>query len=111
MSKESDAHYDPKLGYTREEWSQAWDEVSDNPEWTEEDFKLARPFREVFPELAASIVRNRGRPAADNPKKQVTLRLDADVIDKYRASGRGWQSRINEDLRKAAGLQIVSVQD
>jgi uncharacterized protein (DUF4415 family) len=49
-----------------------WEDVSDNPELTEEDFKLARPFREVFPELAAEIERSRGRPVSDNPKKQVT---------------------------------------
>lgn len=104
MSKASDDNYDPKSGYTREEWAKAWDDVSDNPEWTEEDFRLARPFREVFPELAASIARNRGRPVAENPKKQVTLRLDADLIERYKASGKGWQSRINEDLRKVSGL-------
>jgi uncharacterized protein (DUF4415 family) len=76
----------------------------DNPEWTEEDFRNARPFAEVFPDLAESIRRSRGRPPAENPKKQVTLRLDADVVERFRASGRGWQSRINEALRKAAGL-------
>ena len=92
--------FQPGRGYTKADW----DEVSDNPEWTEEDFKLARPFAEVCPELAASIARSRGRPAADNPKKQVTLRLDADVVERYRSSGTGWQSRINEDLRKAVGL-------
>lgn len=88
-------------GYSKADW----DEVSDNPELTAEDFKLARPFAEVFPDLAASIARNRGRPVAENPKKQVTLRLDADVVERYRSSGRGWHSRINEDLRKATGLQ------
>jgi len=87
-------------GYTKADW----DEVGDNPELTAEDFKQARPFAEVFPELAASIARSRGRPLVDNPKKQVTLRLDADVIERYRSSGKGWQSRINEDLRKASGL-------
>jgi uncharacterized protein (DUF4415 family) len=34
----------------------------------------------------------------------VTLRLDADVIAKFRETGPGWQSRMNEALRKAAGL-------
>ncbi|MDB5555294.1 MAG: hypothetical protein JWL86_5278 [Rhizobium sp.] len=87
-------------GYTREDW----DIVSDNPELTEEDFKLARPFAEVFPELAASIARSRGRPSLESPKKQVTLRLDADLIARYKASGKGWQSRINDDLRKVSGL-------
>jgi uncharacterized protein (DUF4415 family) len=87
-------------GYTRDDW----DIVSDNPELTEEDFKNARPFAEVFPDLAASIERSRGRPAVDNPKKQVTLRLDADIVERYKSTGRGWQSRINADLRKSVGL-------
>jgi uncharacterized protein (DUF4415 family) len=95
-------HEDPDFihGFPRE----VWEEVSDNPELTAEDFKLAKPFREVFPELAAEIERSRGRPVSDNPKKQVTLRLDADVLARYKAGGKGWQSRVNADLRKALGL-------
>ena len=46
----------------------------------------------------------RGRPRLDNPKKQITLRLDADLIAHYRKTGRGWQTRINEALREASGL-------
>ena len=42
----------------------------------------------------------RGRPAIDTPKKLVSLRLDQDVIDRFRAGGPGWQSRINAALRK-----------
>jgi uncharacterized protein (DUF4415 family) len=83
-------------GYSKEDW----DEVSDNPEWTEEDFKRARPFAEVFPELAESIRRSRGRPALDAPKKQITLRLDQDVIEKFRRTGPGWQGRINDALKR-----------
>jgi uncharacterized protein (DUF4415 family) len=45
-----------------------------------------------------------GRPRSENPKKQVTLRLDPDVIEKFRATGKGWQSRINAELRKALGI-------
>jgi uncharacterized protein (DUF4415 family) len=41
---------------------------------------------------------------SDNPKKYVTLRLDSDVVEHYRASGPGWQTRINDDLRQAAHL-------
>ena len=50
------AHFTPGRGYTQQDW----DEVSDSPEWTEEDFKNARPFAEVFPDLAESIRRGRG---------------------------------------------------
>lgn len=45
-----------------------------------------------------------GRPPLANPKQQVTLRLDPDVLEKFRATGRGWQSRINAELRKALGI-------
>ncbi len=76
----------------------------DNPEWTEEDFKNARPFAEVFPDLAESIRRARGRPAVAAPKRQISLRLDPDVIDAFKATGKGWQGRINEALRKAAKI-------
>jgi uncharacterized protein (DUF4415 family) len=41
-----------------------------------------------------------GRPPMDTPKKLVFLRLDQDVIDRFRAGGPGWQSRINAALRK-----------
>lgn len=45
-----------------------------------------------------------GRPKAENPKKQITLRLDSEIVDRARATGPGWQSRINAALRKAFGL-------
>ena len=76
----------------------------DNPELTVEEFRNARSFAEVFPELAASIKRVRGRPAMERPRKVVSLRMDQDVLDSFRATGKGWQSRVNEALRKASGL-------
>lgn len=45
-----------------------------------------------------------GRPPAGPGKRQVTLRVDVDVLDKFRAGGPGWQSRVNDALRAAAGL-------
>jgi len=44
----------------------------------------------------------RGRPPLAHPKEAVKLRLDHDVLAAYRKTGRGWQTRINADLRKAA---------
>ena len=76
----------------------------DNPKWTEEDFRKAKPFAEVFPELAEKIEemrRARGRPKLETPKKLVSLRLDQDVVEKFRATGKGWQSRINDVLKRA----------
>ncbi len=87
-----------------------WDD-DDIPEWTEEMFdaaeirigdKIIRPATGV---LTKEGVRPIGRPPlGEAPKKQVTLRLDADVIERFRATGKGWQSRINETLRKASGF-------
>ncbi|HEY2659038.1 MAG TPA: BrnA antitoxin family protein [Caulobacteraceae bacterium] len=44
----------------------------------------------------------RGRPKSSDPKLQVTLRLDREVVEKFKAGGAGWQSRINQALRDAA---------
>ncbi|GGL66478.1 BrnA antitoxin family protein [Wenxinia marina] len=46
----------------------------------------------------------RGRPRAPNPKVQTTLRLDPDVVERFKADGPGWQTRMNDALRKAVGL-------
>jgi uncharacterized protein (DUF4415 family) len=78
-------------------------EVSDNPEWTAEDFAKAKPFAEVFPELAASIRKGRG-PNKAPTKKLVSLRLSPEVLDHFKSKGPGWQSRIDAVLRKAAGV-------
>lgn len=88
--------YVPNPYYTQEDW----DEVSDNPEWTKEDFAQARPFAEVFPELAEKMRRGRG-PQKTPTKALVSIRLDQDILDRFKAGGPGWQSRINEALRKA----------
>ena len=70
-------------------------------ELTAEDIRQFKPL-DHFPELAA-IIRKRGQrgPQKAPTKQQVTLRLDKDVVDRFRATGSGWQSRINDALRKA----------
>ena len=82
-------------------------DYDDNPEWTEADFAAARPASEVLPpEVLALLVRKPGRPTGwikPDAKKQVTLRLDPDVIEGWRKSGPGWQSRMNTALREALG--------
>ncbi len=60
-----------------------------------------------MPEWRARFVKapvRRGRSKADVTKISTILRLDPDVLAAFRASGPGWQSRINAALRKAAGL-------
>ena len=46
----------------------------------------------------------RGRPKASVTKVSTTIRLDRDVVDAFKASGAGWQSRMNAALRRASGL-------
>lgn len=78
----------------------------DNPEWTEADFARARPGQEVLsPEVLKAFTRFRGRPkgSATSTKSLVSLRLDNDVLAKFKAGGPGWQTRINEALRKVNG--------
>ena len=74
-------------------------DVSDNPEWTRKDFAKARPFAEVLPDLAKSIRKGRG-PNKAPTKTLVSLRLSGQVLEAYKAKGPGWQSRIDEDLRR-----------
>jgi uncharacterized protein (DUF4415 family) len=69
-----------KPGYTKRDLRA----VSDNPELTKADFAKARPFSEVFPDL----------------KKLVSLRLSPEVVEHFKSTGKGWQSRIDETLRK-----------
>ena len=70
-------------------------------ELTPEDIRQFKSI-EHFPDLAR-LVRHRGErgPQKAPTKKQVTLRLDKDVVERFRATGPGWQVRINDALRKA----------
>jgi len=70
----------------------------DSPELGEEFFKRAKPATDVIPEIVAAAKRARGRPFSDNPKVSTTLRLDAAVIEHFKAAGTGWQTRINAAL-------------
>ncbi|MFE0752733.1 BrnA antitoxin family protein [Inquilinus sp. NPDC058860] len=81
---------------------EAWDAV-DSPPLTDEFMKRMRPAAEVHPELIELQRRYRGQQKAPT-KQMVTLRLDPDVVEAFRAKGAGWQRRMNDALRKAAGL-------
>lgn len=77
----------------------------DAPEATDAELAQARPFAEAFPALADKMRKNAGgRPKSDSPKVAVSLRLDPDVIDHFKAGGPGWQTRINAALREAVDL-------
>lgn len=74
----------------------------DNPEWTREDFARARPASELPPEILAAFPKTRGAQQAPR-KVAVSIRLSQDVIDFYKSGGPGWQTRIDETLKKAIG--------
>ena len=73
----------------------------DAPEATDEELAGARPFAEVFPEMAEAIRRGRGRPRIDAPKEAVTLRLDPDTLAKFKATGEDWRAKMSEILDRA----------
>lgn len=50
--------------------------------------------------LARAKVNRGGRPLATNPRKLISLRLPADVIDRWKATGAGWQTRMAERLSR-----------
>ena len=75
----------------------------DNPEWTDEDFARAHPTHEVMsPKLIADLTQARYRGRQKTPtKEQIAIRLDRDLLERLRASGPGWQVRVNAILRAA----------
>ncbi len=65
----------------------------------------AREYKEL-PELTdemlkRAVVKKGGRPISDNPRQLITIRLPADVIARWRATGAGWQTRMAERLQKS----------
>ena len=71
---------------------------STDPNWVDPDDAPDLSAPEWVERLSAVPVR-RGRPKSPAPKISTTIRLDADVLERFRATGNGWQSRINEALR------------
>jgi uncharacterized protein (DUF4415 family) len=65
----------------------------DAPELTDEFFERADEY------VGDRLVR-RGRPRAASTKVALTVRYDADVVAAFRATGRGWQTRMNAALRE-----------
>ena len=74
-----------------------WTDPDDAPELTESFFKSADLYD-------GTKLKARGRPKSAVTKEPVKLRLDADVLAALRASGEGWQTRINDTLRASLKL-------
>ena len=70
------------------------------PELDEAWFKRARSAAEVLPPgLLAVLPKRTGRPKAETLKVFTGIRLDADIVETFKASGKGWQTRMNKALR------------
>ena len=74
----------------------------DNPEITDAQAAQLRPFSEGFPDLYASWKRGPGRPRAAVTKVPVKLRLDPAAVEAFKATGAGWQTRMNAAIVAAA---------
>lgn len=77
----------------------------ENPEWTEADFARARPAAEVLREqfgaeaVAHLLKPKRGRPPKAARKRAINIRLSPEVLEFFRATGPGWQTRVDEVLK------------
>jgi len=78
----------------------------DSAAWTPADFVRADSAAKVLPRLfgegrAAEMLKpKRGRPISASPKAHVNIRLDAEIVEQFRATGRGWQTRLNAALKE-----------
>jgi uncharacterized protein (DUF4415 family) len=86
-------------------------DFNENPEWTEDDFARAVnspggiKITDIAPEMLEKVrLKSRG-PQKTPTKVAVSLRLSADVLTHFKSTGPGWQTRIDEALRKVAKLK------
>lgn len=70
----------------------SWTDPDDAPELTDAFFEQADEY------VGSRRVR-RGRPRSDHAKRALTIRYDADIVEAFRATGKGWQTRMNDALR------------
>ncbi|WP_413468451.1 BrnA antitoxin family protein [Mesorhizobium muleiense] len=69
----------------------------------EEDAAITRAAR-TDPDAQPNLAAKRGRPRSEHAKVAILLRLDPDIVESFKKSGAGWQTRMNAALRKAADL-------
>ena len=87
-----------------------WINPDDAPLLTKEFFERAeiREGGKLIRAATGTYTRDHDKPGrppvGEHPKEQVSIRLDREVVARFRASGPGWQTRMNEALKKAAGI-------
>ena len=86
-----------------------WIDPDDAPELTEAFFDEATP--KINDEVVSVSAVNEafkkrvGRPKSANPKKAISIRLSADVLEYFKSTGSGWQTRVDEILQNYVALQ------
>ena len=71
----------------------SWVDPDDAPELTDEFFVRAD-------EYVGDTLLRRGRPRAESTKQALTVRYDVEVVAAFKATGKGWQTRMNAALRE-----------
>jgi uncharacterized protein (DUF4415 family) len=75
----------------------------ESPELTDKELAEMRPAAEVVPHIVARARKRGERGPQKAPTKQVvTIRLDREVLGHFRSSGPGWQTRVNDILKRVA---------
>ena len=74
-----------------------WHDPDDAPDLSTPEWKAKFEEADLY---HGEVLIQRGRPKLESPKVSTTIRLDADILEKFRAQGPKWQSRINEALRE-----------
>ena len=79
------------------------DEDGEVRELTREDFRRMRPIAEIDPGMLEAVAQWRkvGRPKAITPKTHISFRLAAEVVEGIKATGRGYNARVEQALREA----------
>ena len=78
--------------------------IEDSTLLSDKQLAEMQPLSEVLPELvnaqknATLVVKPMGRPRSENPKQSITIRLSSEVTEYFRATGKGWQTRVDEAL-------------
>jgi uncharacterized protein (DUF4415 family) len=81
---------------------------NENPEWTDATFDRAKGPEQLPPEIRGAFRNTRTRGAQKTPTKTaVSLRLSPSVVEHFRATGPGWQRRIDEALMAAIERKIA----
>ena len=73
---------------------------ADNPEWTEKDFITAKPAHEALPKKTLAAFKRMRGPQKSPTKVPVAIRLSREVVEHFKAGGAGWQSQIDEALKR-----------